>query len=234
MRRHIALVGAMLLGAQALGAQTQTKMFDLGAHVGQQVFNKGTALENTPFVGLDATYELPWNPLASLIKGSSFGVGMLLDVSRPVTRGDQFDAVAFDFGDTTFLYAVAQRVTLLQGGLEAVVGVPVGKVRLYGFAGTGIYSIFLDPRAVKRNEKFTNPMATFGGGLNYPISQSIGVRAQMRAVTFTKFDRERLDASTTYVHDQRIKDALPTADATSKTPTNMQFSLVFQYIPGGK
>lgn len=234
MRRHIALVGAMLLGAQALGAQTQTKMFDLGAHVGQQVFHKGTALENTPFVGLDATYELPWNPLASLIKGSSFGVGMLLDVSRPVTRGDQFDAVAFDFGDTTFLYAVAQRVTLLQGGLEAVVGVPVGKVRLYGFAGTGIYSIFLDPRAVKRNEKFTNPMATFGGGLNYPISQSIGVRAQMRAVTFTKFDRERLDASTTYVHDQRIKDALPTADATSKTPTNMQFSLVFQYIPGGK
>ena len=234
MRRHIALVGAMLLGAQALGAQTQTKMFDLGAHVGQQVFNKGTALENTPFVGLDATYELPWNPLASLIKGSSFGVGMLLDVSRPVTRGDQFDAVAFDFGDTTFLYAVAQRVTLLQGGLEAVVGIPVGKVRLYGFAGSGIYSIFLDPRAVKRNEKFTNPMATFGGGLNYPISQSIGVRAQLRAVTFTKFDRERLDASTTYVHDQRIKDALPTADATSKTPTNMQFSLVFQYIPGGK
>ena len=233
MRRHIALVGAVLLGAQALGAQVQTKQFDLGAHIGQQVFNKGTALENTPFVGLDATYQLPWNPLASLIKGSSFGVGMLFEVSRPVTRGDQFDAVAFDFGDTTFLYAVSQRVTLLQGGLEAVVGVPVGRMRVYGFAGTGVYSIFLDPRAVKRNEKFTNPMATFGGGLNYPINASIGVRAQVRSVTFTNFDRSRLDAGLTYIRDQRIRDALPAADPTSRNPTNMQFSFVFQYIPGG-
>lgn len=233
MRRHIALVGAVLLGAQALGAQTQAKMFDLGAHLGQQVFDKGTALTNTPFVGLDATYELPWNPLNALIKGSTLGVGMNVDVSRPVTRGDQFPVVAFDFGDTTFLYSVAQRVTLIQGGLEGVLGIPIGKMRVYGFAGTGIYSIFLDPRAMKKNEKFTNPMATFGGGLNYAISASIGLRAQVRAVTFTKFDRNRLDATTPYIRDQRIRDALPAPDATTKTPTNMQFSLVFQYIPGG-
>jgi hypothetical protein len=107
-------------------------------------------------------------------------------------------------------------------------------MRVYGFAGGGLYSIFLDPRAVKKNEKFSNPMATFGGGLNYPISTSIGIRAQVKAVTYTNFDRERLDATQSYIRDQRIRDALPAPDATSKNPTNMQFSLVFQYIPGGK
>jgi len=234
MRRLIALVGAGLLSASALGAQTQTKMFDLGVHLGQQVFAKGTALENTPFVGLDATYELPFNPIAAVIKGSTLGVGLLVDASRPVTRGDQFPLVAFDFGDTTFLYAVAQRVTLLQAGLQGVLGIPIGKLRVYGLAGGGIYSMFLDPRAMGRNQKVTQPMATFGGGFNYALSSSIGVRAQARTVMFTNFDRNRLDATQKYIQDRRIIDALPAPDATSKNPTNLQFSLVFQYIPGGK
>ena len=234
MRRLIALVGTVLLGAQALGAQVQTKTFDLGAHVGQQVFAKGTALENTPFVGLDATYQLPWNPLAGLIKGATIGLGVAVDVSRPATRGDQFSLVAFDFGDTTLLYSVAQRTTLLQSGLQAVVGIPMGKARVYGFAGPGIYSFFLDPRAMGKNQKFSNSMVTYGGGFNYAVSSSIGFRAEAKLVTFTNFDRNKLDATQPYIRDQRIKDATAAPDATTKTPTNMQFSLVFQYIPGGK
>ncbi len=235
MRRLIALVGTVLLGAQALGAQTQAKTFDLGARVGQQVFAKGTALENTPFVGLDAIYELPWNPLAALVKGATFGVGVAVDVSRPVTRGNQFPAVAFDFGDTTFLYAVAQRITLIQSSLQAVAGVPLGgKARVYGFAGTGLYSMFLDPRAMGKNTKFSNAMVNFGGGLNYAMSSTIGVRVQVQTMAYTNYDRSRLDATQAYIRDQRIKDALPAPDATSSTPTNMQYSLVFQYIPGGK
>ncbi|MDQ8155576.1 MAG: hypothetical protein P3B98_13060, partial [Gemmatimonadota bacterium] len=160
MRRLIALVGAVLLGAPALQGQTQAKMFDLGVHLGQQTFDKGTALESTPFVGLDATYQLPWNPLKLAVKGSTFGVGLAVDVSRPVTNGEQFPLVAFDFGDTTFLYAVAQRITLVQAGLQAVVGVPIGKARLYGFVGSGIYSMFMDPRAERHNHKVTHPMAS--------------------------------------------------------------------------
>ena len=114
MSRRIAFAAAVLLGAQAsgaqaLGAQVQAKQVELGAHAGLQLFSRGTALENSPFVGLAATWQLPWNPLSSLITGSSFGVGVLFDISRPVTRGDQFDAITIDAGDTTFLYTVAQR-----------------------------------------------------------------------------------------------------------------------------
>ncbi len=239
MRRHIALVGVVLLGAQALGAQapeaqTPSKRFDLGAQIGQQRFDQGTALTNTSFVGLDAAYRVPWNPLAGFIRGSTFGVGINIDLSRPVTKGDQFPVVIVDVGDTTFLYTVAQRVSLLQAGVEGKLSVPVGTMRLYGFAGAGIYSIFLDPHAAKNHAKFTNPMSTYGGGLHYPITASIGFRAQLRAVTFTNFDRSRLDATTPYFRDERIKDALPTPHATSSTPKNLQFSLAFQFVPGGK
>lgn len=239
MRRQIALVGVVLLGAQAMGAQapdvqTRPKRFDLGAQIGRQLFDKGTALTNSAFVGLDATYQVPWNPLAGVIKGSTIGVGITVDIARPVTKGDQFPVVLVDVGDTTFLHTVAQRVSLLQAGVEGKLSVPVGTMRLYGFAGTGIYSIFLDPRAAKDHAKFTNPMSTVGGGLHYPISARIGLRAQLRTVTFTNFDRSRLDATTPYIRDDRIKDALPAPHATTKTPKNMQFSLAFQYVPGGK
>jgi hypothetical protein len=234
MRRLIALVGAVLLGASSLEAQTQAKMFDLGVHIGQQSFDKGTALESTPFVGLSANYELPWNPLKLAIKGSTFGIGLALDVSRPVTDGTQFPVVAFDFGDTTFLYAVSQRITLVQTSLQAVAGFPIGKARVYGLVGTGIYSMFTDPRAERHNHKVTQPMATFGGGFNYPLTSSIGFSAQARALTYTKFDRSELDATVGYIQDRRIRDALPAPNATTKNPTNLQYSLVFQYIPGGK
>jgi hypothetical protein len=234
MRRLIALVGAGLLGASSLGAQTQPKMFDLGVQFGQQTFDKSTALKATPFVGLDATYELPWNPLKLAIKGSTLGVGLLVDVSRPVTDGSQFPVVAFDFGDTTFLYEVAQRITLVQAGLQAVAGIPVARGRVYGFAGSGIYAMFMDPRAERHNHKVSNPMATFGGGVNYPLTSTIGLSAQARAVTYTNFNRSELDATIGYIQDRRIRDALPAPHPASKTPTNMQYSLVFKYIPGGK
>ncbi len=234
MRRLIALVGAVLLGASSLEAQTQTKMFDLGVLFGQQVFDKATALESTPFVGLSASYELPWNPLKLAIKGSTFGLGLAVDVSRPVTDGEQFPVVAFDFGDTTFLYAVAQRITLIQAGMQAVAGIPIGKARVYGLIGTGVYSMFMDPRSVGKNKKITKPMATFGGGVNYAITSNIGLSAQARVAKYTQFERSALDATVGYIQDRRIRDALPPPHPTSSTPTNLQFSLVFKYIPGGK
>ena len=234
MRKHIALIGAVLLAARALGAQVQANRFDLGAHVGVQLFDRGTALKNSPFVGFDATHSVPWNPLASLVRGSLIGVSLRLDLSRPATRGDQFAAVAVDLGDTTFLYAVTQRVTLLQGGVEAVVGAPMGPLRVYGFAGTGVYSIVLDRRAGNASRSFMHPMASFGGGLRFPITERTSVRAQLRAVTFTKFDRERLDAGTAYTHDPRFRDALPAADATSPHPTNVQLSIAVQYNRRGR
>ena len=184
-------------------------------------------------MGLDATYELPWNPLKLAARNSTFGVGINVDVSRPVTDGEQFPLVAFDFGGTTILNAVSQRIPLGQARLPAGAGIPIGKARLFGFVGSGIYSMFLDPRAERHNEKVTKPMATFGGGLNYALTSTIGLRAQARAITYTQFDRSKLDAGVDYIQDRRIRDALPPPTATSKTPTNLQWSLVFHYIPGG-
>lgn len=233
MRKLLALGGLALMSALPAQAQTKVKTFDLGTHVGQMIFDKATALDDTPFLGLDATYTLPFNPFKVISERSTFGLGISLDVGRPLTRGDQFPAVAFDYGDTTFLYAVSQRTTLLQAAINAQAGFPLGeKTRIYGFAGTGVYTVFLDPRAVRRNEAFTNPLVTFGAGLNYALGPAVGVKLQGRMTTFTSFDRDRLDATVDYIRDTRIGDALPAPDAAKKSPTNYQFSLVFSYIPG--
>ena len=234
MRRLIPLVGTMLCWTHALGAQDQARPFELGAHAGQQVFARGTALHNTTFVGLDATYQLPWHAIADFIDGATIGVGLAVDLSRPVTRGDQFPLVVFDAGDTTFLYTVAQRTTLLQGSVQAVLSLPIGSSRVYGFAGPGLYSIRLDPRAKGTNQNLGNATVSYGGGITCPVGSSVAFRAEVTMVTFTGFDRGRLDATQSYVRDVRLGDAAPAPDATSRTPTNRQFSLAMQYFPGRK
>ncbi|MBA2440118.1 MAG: hypothetical protein H0V50_05535, partial [Thermoleophilaceae bacterium] len=152
-------------------------------------------------------------------------------VARPVTAWDQFPAVAFDFGDTTLLYGVAQRTTLLTYGLQGTLGFSVGVLRLYGLAGAGAYTIQLDSRQNVGNFSSTNGMFQFGGGVGYAISRSIGLRVEARDVIFNNFDRDRLDPTVGYARDRRVVDAVPNPRAESKRPNNIQTALVFSYIP---
>ena len=226
------MVGAALLGASPAEAVAQGRMPDVGIHAGLQSFDPGTALEHAAFVGLDAAYALPWQPLSRLARGSTLGVALVIDGSRPVTRGTQFPLVARDVGDTTFLVAMAQRITLVQVGVAGVLGVPIGRSWAYGFAGAGTYTMRLDPRAQRRIASVTHPMATFGGGLRHALARSLVVRVEARAVRFTDFHRDQLDATPPALADRLIRDALPPPHTTSRTPTNAQYSIGIEYRPG--
>jgi hypothetical protein len=233
MRRLLPLAAALALGALGAvpaGAQTAPSRFGVGTHVGWTMFRSATGLENAPFLGIDATYNSPINPLGFL-PGTDFGLGFTFAASRPVTRGDQFPLVALDFGDTTFLYMVAQRITLLQYGVQAMGGMNFDRFRLYAFGGGGAYTIMPDNRAVLDNDAWTKGMLLAGAGINYAIGQSIGVRLEARDVMFLGWDRERLDATVDYSVDQRIGDVLPPPDPTWKRIQNLQLSLAFSYIP---
>jgi len=233
MRRLIPLAAALTLGASVVepaGAQVAPSRFGVGTHVGWTMFRSATGLENTPFLGIDATYESPIN-LIGFIPRSDFGIGLTFAASRPVTRGDQFPLVAFDFGDTTFLYMVSQRITLLQYGVQAVGGVSFDKLRFYAFGGGGAYTIMPDGRAVLDNDAWTKGALHAGGGINYAVGQSIGLRLEVKDVMFLGWDRNRLDPTVKYAQDNRIADVLPPADPTWSRIQNLQMSLVFSYIP---
>jgi Outer membrane protein beta-barrel domain len=233
MRRLLPLAAAALLGASTVSAQMAPEKYGVGAHLGYTKFSKGAGLENAPFLGVDASYQTPWNPLEKLgLHNTDFGVGFLFAASAPLTRADQFPVVALDYGDTTFLFTVAQRITLLQEGLKASAGYHVNSnVRLYGFLGLGYYTMLLDARQNLAAKNITRQMQMFGGGADYALSETIGVRFEARAAIFTSYNRASLDPSVGYLRDTRIVDALGKPDGTWSRVWNPQMSLVFQYVP---
>jgi hypothetical protein len=227
MKRYLISAGAAVaLCAAALEAQAPNQ-FSIGAHTGYTQFAGGTALENSPFFGLDAAYRFANFGLGAL----DVGLGFTFAASRPVTRGDQFPVVAFDFGDTTFLYSVAQRVTMLQYAAQGVLGHSFGRARLYGMGGGGMYSTFLDTRQTLSSETITEPMGLIGGGLEYAVGSNFGFRAEVRDFVMFQYDRDRLDPTVGYAQDRRIMDALPPPEPTKSTLHNIQASIVFTYVP---
>ena len=156
-----ACLAALALVAGTAGAQAEPKRFSVGAQAGVYRFDKASGLENAPFAGIDAIYQLPTFGAGTNGRIEP-GIGFYAGVSLPTTDYRQFPVVAFDFGDTTFLYTVAQRVTMLQYGLQGQLGQKVGPARLYAVGGGGMYSMMPDARqTVSRGRlNFTSGMAT--------------------------------------------------------------------------
>ena len=234
MRRRICLplvITVMLSAAADLGAQVPKGQYSVGAHAGVMRFRSATSLSPAPVAGVDATYHLGFNPLSFISKGADFGIGFSFAATRPLTRGDQFPIVALDFGDTTQLYEVNQRITLLHYGLQAVLGLPLGRIRAYGLGGVGGYTIQLDSRQNLRNRSYTHQMFQFGGGVGYSVTPSLGFRVEARDIVFLGFERGRLDPTIRYARDGRIRDAAKAPDPTWQRPQNLQVTFVFNYIP---
>ncbi len=226
MRSALLVAGAVLLGAAPAAAQIVPSKWDVGTHIGLTRFDKGAALKDAPFVGLDGTYRLGSRPA-----GAVLGVGFTFAASRPQTRGDQFPVVSLNVGDTTFLETVAQNVSLLQYGAQAMLSFATGRVHPYLFGGGGFYTMFLDSRQNEANRNFTKPMAIGGGGVDLAVSETIGFRLEARDLYMRNYDRNRLDPTVSYSRDQLVFNALPLPDKTSSALHNLQMSLVFSYIP---
>lgn len=224
---------AMLANGPAT-AQAPKNQYSVGAHAGALRFRSATGLADAPFAGVDATYTMGFNPLSFLSKDADFGIGFNFAASRPLTRGDQFPIVAFDFGDTTQLLEVNQRITLLHYGLQAVLGIPISRLRVYGLGGIGGYTIQLDSRqnlGNLRKRAFTHQMFQFGGGVGYAVTRDLGFRVEARDIVFLGYERKRLDPTIQYVRDGRIRDAVKPPDPTWQRPQNLQLSIVFNYVP---
>lgn len=233
MRRLNVLVIGLLLAAPALGAQPATARTAVGVRLGELVFAQATALKPTPFIGLEAAWQLPWSPARRRADAPSFGIGVSLDVSRPRTDGAQFPLAAVDRGDTTYLYAMAQRVTLVQSGVQAQIGVPLAGARVIGYAGGGWYAMLLGSRASGGSRRLIHPMASFGLAVDDPLTRTLSVRVQVGGTTYVQFNRSALDATRSLPEEQRIRDAAPAPAPAPRTPTNLQYSVMLRFTPGG-
>jgi hypothetical protein len=62
----------------------------------------------------------------------------------------------------------------------------------------------------------------------------LSARLQVGGTTYLHFDRSALDATRSLPAEQRIRDAAPPPTMASRTPTNLQYSLMLRFTPGGR
>lgn len=229
--RRFAVLAALALVAGTAQAQAEPKRFSVGAQAGRYQFDKASGMEDAAFAGIDAIYQLPTLPMAGTRRLEP-GIGFYAGVSFPTTRYDQFPVVSFDFGDTTFLKGVAQRVRLIEYGAQGTLATTIGRLRPYVLGGVGMYAQSVDPRQDGLQSR-SQPAFSVGGGLNFVVSRTLGFRAEARNVTYTEYDRGFLDPSIAYTVDRRILDELAPPVPAKSTINNLRFAIVFSYVPGG-
>ena len=223
MHRTLLLAGlaAWLVSAAPAAAQEPGR-FQVAPLVGGVVFAEESALENAPFLGLDASYFVTRN----------FAIGLTGLTARVKTDGSFFPLVLMDFGDTTYVYSVAQQTTLVSAGAHVQAHLPMDRIDLYATAGGGVYRFYMDPRRTQTVTRSTGGTLLLGGGVSYNINPRVGVRLDARDMMLLSYDRNDFDATVDYVRNDRIPDIAAAPPEAKETVHNLRFALGFSFIPG--
>jgi hypothetical protein len=199
--RIAALTGALAaLTAGAAAAQsTAAGPVTIAPLVGYMKFDNGAALDNAPVGGLSATYRVKWG----------LSLGAFLEGARPTTLGDYFPAAILQTGGVsgrTQLFYVSQRVTLLNYGARAQYGFAVGGADAYVGVGLGQYTLFPDVQQENGVQEFSGQSWETGAGLGIALGENSGLRFDIRAVHFRKYDRSHLNAVASGSRNTRYPD----------------------------
>ena len=225
MTRGRLILSALLLTVVAAPAAAQfaPHRYQIGARLGTMRYDKSSGIDNGPLLGVDGTYFL----------NANIGIGFMLDVAKPQTKGEFFPA-ELTFGDTTFLYLVSQPLTVVQVGAQVVGRIPMGNIAPYVALGAGWYRFFLDPQVSNGPKSFTHPMLNFAAGLNIRLGESSGLRFEVRDFVHTDFDRSRLNPVGVRFQPTRFPDTIIPPEAPKTRTNNIQLALAFSFIPGGQ
>lgn len=215
--------------APPAGAQSAASRTSITPRGGYARYDRAASIENGGVLGVDAMYE--FNGMLS--------IGPTLTVSRPRTRGEDFLA-AFTFGDptkgdTTFIYAVTQPITMVDAGLAVRLGLPVGqRLTPYLVGGVGSYTIYLDAQSNGQPSRFSRMSAMVAGGVNVALGSRGGILIDVRDQLLTDYQRERLRPTDARFTNVRFGEELPVAPKAKNTVHNLMFSLGFSFRPGSR
>jgi hypothetical protein len=204
---------------------------------GATLYDQATPFKTAPFVGGEAYYVA--HPLIRVGLGMSF--------ARPIVDGSYFPlAVMRVHPDTTLLMQVGQQVTQVNYAALATVGSHVGPAYVYGQAGLGGYTFFLD-RAVNYSiEKRGSDTRASGMmvplGLGFSVGRTAAVRLEVRDEILFGFNRDVFNPveprfrneCTPGVHVQEFcfEEANRIPPAAKETNHNIKLILGFELVPG--
>lgn len=221
MFRQLVLGAAVAAFAAPAAAQTATGQFSVGPRLGYVRYESATGLKNTAVLGLDAVYHVSRN----------LAVGFTLDVARPSTDSSFFPA-EMSFGDTTFVFAVSQPVTVLNYQLQGKFTTG-GSFAPFLVASIGGYQVTSDPQVAAGETNFRELGFSFGGGIDLSTGSATAFRLEIRDFVWSDFDRDFLYPVQDRFKPTRFPDVLPTPDPFTGTAHNIVASLAFSFTPGG-
>lgn len=225
-RLTTAAVLAAVVGSTA-GAQDPAQV-TVSVRGGLESFDKAASIDNAPVFGLDVMYGV----------NSWLAIGPVLSLSRANSTGKHFvSAITYgvlNLGDTTYFFEASQPINVLDGAVNARIRMQGRALSPYATGGVGGYVLFLDTQANRGAETKTGVSFNIGAGVTYAMSDRAGLIFDVRNVTFTDYDRTKLDPRN--LGRDRIENTLyaedwPAAPANKKTVNNFVFTVGFSYVP---
>lgn len=222
MLRHV-MLGAALVATVSMPAAAQIApgRFELGPRVGYTKYATKTGMRGAAVLGMDALYYL----------NRHVGIGFLLDAARPSTDSSYFP-VEMSFGDTTYIYAAAQPLAVLQYAVQGELTTG-GRIAPFISGSVGGYRVTLDPQVSNGEHQFTHVGFSWGGGITIGAGGGASVRLEVRDFVFTNFDRSALNPVSSRFEPSRFPDLVPLPAPFSGTAHNIHVALGFAFSPGG-
>ncbi len=219
----LVFAGAVMVTAGNARAQIEVGAFQVIPSGGVYLYGEAAPFRDAAFLGGDAHYFISDN----------VGLGFTLSFARPEVGGENFDRVLFKVAnDTSVLFSTGQQVTQFSYAGVVTAAYSLGRANVLGFGGVGGTTFYLDPQVNDQNSSLTKFMFVFGGGLNFALTEGIGVRFEARDEVFTDFDREDFNPVDPRFRNTRIPEANGSPPAAEETIHNLRLSIGFVFVPG--
>ncbi len=231
-RLALGVFAVLAMPALAFGQQ-QKGAWAVDVNAGMQGYDSSSGLNNGAFVGAAALYQV----------SNRFAVGPNLQYTRSESDASFFTGV-LDFGaDSARVYNVGQTVNTLHYAMDVRFDImPEKTVDPYVLAGAGGYTMYLETQPNDVQQRVTDWMFEFGGGIRWNISDGAGVAIDIRDVMYLNWDRSVLNPirevhwNCTVPGDPasgcRFPDAETATPDAKSTIHNFRFAIGLTFIPG--
>ena len=222
----------LAMPALAFGQQMQGS-WGVDVAAGLQGYDSSSGLNSGAFVGAAALYQI----------SDHFAVGPNIQFTRNDTDASFFTGV-LDFGaDSARVYQVGQTINTLHYALDGRFDIlPGNEINPYVMAGAGGYTMYLETQPNDIQQRVTDLLVQFGGGIRWSITEATGIAVDVRDVMYTNFDRDVLNPIRE-VHWNCSEPGNPSSgcrfpDAETATPDkkstihNLRFAIGLTFIPG--
>jgi len=232
MNRNVAaLLAALGCGATALAAQDAGSRFRVTPTIGVMKFDKTSALSDLDGSKLWASAGLS----ASYLVGGGLRAGVYLEFQQPQTSPDYYPYALFRTSGAYQLFGATQVVSALSFGLDASYTIGAGKLGPYIRGGIGRHAVYGDVQVQNATDHVAGTQFLAGAGINYAVSQMIGLRVEVLDFMWSDWDRDALNPVTPAYQNTTFPEDNPAGINESKPGLihNLRLALGFSFTPSG-